>query len=187
MEDAELTPLKHNGGSDLVSHPVNDDSPTSPVFRFKREGNKVQEKHVGYVVDPPIVRFDAEGKEGYYVFIVNDSMYPTLRRGDLVPIKRFKPGVKDIDENAPSELQHKEEDIFLPTTHIDDSLTDAQRAFDKSIITLKIALSRLATIIDECDDSSIVHEMLMHHKGVLHEQIGLLLKEKKKARNRYVG
>jgi hypothetical protein len=38
----------------------------------------------------------------------------------------------------------------------------------------------MATIIDECEDdddnSSIVPEILMHHKNVLHEQIDLLIK-----------
>jgi ParB family chromosome partitioning protein len=101
-------------------------------------------------------------------------------------LRKVRELVKDIDDNASSKRQHKDEDIFLPTTDSDHSLEDAQRALDKSMIALKIALNRLATIIDEYDDKSIVHEMLMYHKSVLHEQIDLLLKEKKKANRGYI-
>jgi ParB family transcriptional regulator, chromosome partitioning protein len=77
-------------------------------------------------------------------------------------------------------------DIFLTIRYCHDPIADIQRIFDRSIITLKIALNRLATIIDEFDDSSIVYEILLDHKSVLHQQIELLIKEKKKVLIRYV-
>jgi len=55
-----------------------------------------------------------------------------------------------------------------------------QRSFNGSIVTLIIATSRLATIIESMEDNWIVYEILMQHKNMLHSQIDLLIKEKKK-------
>jgi ParB family chromosome partitioning protein len=78
-----------------------------------------------------------------------------------------------------------EVDIFLPTRKInDDPLSDAQKAFDKSMIALRIAMNRLAAILEECEENTILYEMLMHHKQILHEQIDLMIREKRKAGNR---
>jgi ParB family chromosome partitioning protein len=56
----------------------------------------------------------------------------------------------------------------------------AQRSFDKSITTLKIAMSKMASIIENVEDNWIVYEILMQHKNMLNSQIDLLIKEKKK-------
>ena len=55
-----------------------------------------------------------------------------------------------------------------------------QRSFDKSITALKIAMNKLASIIEQTEDNWIVYEILMQHKGMLNAQIDLLIKEKKK-------
>jgi ParB family chromosome partitioning protein len=54
------------------------------------------------------------------------------------------------------------------------------RVFDKSIITLRIAMNKLCEIIDGIEDNWVVYELLMQHKNVVHTQIDLLIKEKKK-------
>jgi len=56
----------------------------------------------------------------------------------------------------------------------------AQRSFDKSITALKIAMNKLATIIEQTEDDWIVYETLMQHKAMLSAQIDLLIREKKK-------
>lgn len=101
-------------------------------------------------------------------------------------LRRVRELVKGIDEKAPLEGQYEEKGAFLPIIYNENSFTDTQRTFDKSITTLRIALNRLATIIDEYNHSSIVREVLMHHKTILNENIDLLLKEKKKAKKRYI-
>jgi ParB family chromosome partitioning protein len=58
--------------------------------------------------------------------------------------------------------------------------TMAQRAFDKSITTLKIATNKIANIIDDVEDNWIIYEILMQHKNMLNNQIDLLIKQKKK-------
>jgi ParB family chromosome partitioning protein len=57
----------------------------------------------------------------------------------------------------------------------------AQRSFDKCIITLRIALTNLAPIIESIEeDNWAVREMLMEHKNILNAQINSLIREKKK-------
>jgi ParB family chromosome partitioning protein len=56
-----------------------------------------------------------------------------------------------------------------------------QKSLDKSIIVLRIAMNRIAMIIDDVrDDCWITAELLLQHRNVLHEQIDILLKEKRK-------
>ncbi|HKO65690.1 MAG TPA: ParB/RepB/Spo0J family partition protein [Candidatus Nitrosocosmicus sp.] len=55
------------------------------------------------------------------------------------------------------------------------------RAFDKSIIVLRVALNKIATIIEEENkDNILIHELLLYQRNMLHDQIGVLLKCKKK-------
>jgi hypothetical protein len=54
------------------------------------------------------------------------------------------------------------------------------RSFDKAIIALRISLKKLATIIENVDDKSMFYDILMQHKHMLHHQIDLLIKEKRK-------
>jgi ParB family transcriptional regulator, chromosome partitioning protein len=58
----------------------------------------------------------------------------------------------------------------------------SQRSFDKSITALKIAMNKLALIIEQTEDDWVVYEILMQHKGMLNAQIDLLIREKKKLR-----
>ena len=54
------------------------------------------------------------------------------------------------------------------------------RSFKRTIISLKIAMNRIASIIDDAEDDWILYEMLMEHKRLLHEQIDILIKQRKK-------
>lgn len=65
----------------------------------------------------------------------------------------------------------KEEEKFLKT-------------FDKSIIALRIAMNSLVMTIEKIEDNWILHEILMNHKNIIHSQIDVLIREKKKYLNR---
>jgi ParB family transcriptional regulator, chromosome partitioning protein len=54
------------------------------------------------------------------------------------------------------------------------------RSFERTIVSLKIAMNRIASIIDDIEDDWILYEMLMQHKRRLHEQIDILIKQRKK-------
>jgi ParB family transcriptional regulator, chromosome partitioning protein len=69
---------------------------------------------------------------------------------------------------------------------ISDHFTDGSeydrisKIFDKIIISLKLVIDKLVTIIETVEDKWIFYDILMQHKHRLHEQIDLLLKEKRK-------
>jgi ParB family transcriptional regulator, chromosome partitioning protein len=63
----------------------------------------------------------------------------------------------------------------------DKDIIKIQKSLDKSILILRIALNRIAMIIEEIkDDYWILREILLQHKNVIHEQIDILLKQKRK-------
>jgi ParB family transcriptional regulator, chromosome partitioning protein len=62
-----------------------------------------------------------------------------------------------------------------------DEVEKIIRIFDKSITALRIAMSRLSAIIDGIEENWIISQLLMEHKSMLHAQIDLLMKEKRKA------
>ena len=65
-------------------------------------------------------------------------------------------------------------------TKIIDIDTKTQKSFDKAIIAIKDAMNKLASVIENVDNWTI-YEMLLQHKNMLHNQIDILFKEKKKA------
>ena len=56
----------------------------------------------------------------------------------------------------------------------------AERSFDKSITAIRIAMNSLSEIISGVEHDWVIQEVLMQHRNMLHTQIDLLLKEKKK-------
>jgi ParB family chromosome partitioning protein len=60
------------------------------------------------------------------------------------------------------------------------------RSFDKSIVALRIALNRIATIIEEERDEKniFVHELLLYQRNVLNDQIDVLIKAKRKYKSK---
>ena len=61
-----------------------------------------------------------------------------------------------------------------------DEVRAIDRSLCKSILALRIAMSRIVGIIDEYEDNWFVYESLMEEKNVLHRQIDILFKKKKK-------
>lgn len=56
----------------------------------------------------------------------------------------------------------------------------AQKCLDKSITAIKIAMSKIADIMESVEDNWIIYETLMQHRIALHAQVDILIKEKKK-------
>ena len=75
----------------------------------------------------------------------------------------------DIDSSDESEIVMNK---------VDDNIR--ARSFERTIISLKIAMNRIVSIIDDAEDDWILYEMLMQHKRRLHEQIDILIKQRKK-------
>lgn len=77
-----------------------------------------------------------------------------------------------------SDLEFTDFDQFHSTMIELDERT--QKAFDKAIITLRIAQNKLASIIEDIEDNWLIYEILMQHKNQINSQIDTLIKEKKK-------
>jgi ParB family transcriptional regulator, chromosome partitioning protein len=55
-----------------------------------------------------------------------------------------------------------------------------ERSLNKAILVLRIAMSRIGELVEEYGDNWFVHECLMEEKNVIHNQIDILLKKKKR-------
>ncbi len=71
------------------------------------------------------------------------------------------------------------EDVLYHFTDTSEN-EKVHKIFDKMIISLKLLIKRLATIIEAVDDKWIFYDILMQHKILLHQQIDLLIKQKRK-------
>lgn len=56
----------------------------------------------------------------------------------------------------------------------------AERSFDKTIAAVRIAMNSLGEIINSIEHDWILHDVLLQHKNMLHTQIDILIKEKRK-------
>jgi ParB family transcriptional regulator, chromosome partitioning protein len=89
-----------------------------------------------------------------------------------LPTRKVRKMVKEMNND-----KNMEETVIR---HITRDNLRTQKSFDKTIITLRIAMNRISNIIDDIDDDWVIHEMLMQHKRRLHEQIDILIKQRKK-------
>ncbi|HJT85945.1 MAG TPA: ParB/RepB/Spo0J family partition protein [Nitrososphaeraceae archaeon] len=71
-------------------------------------------------------------------------------------------------------------DVLDFQTKIIDIDTKTQKSFDKAIIAIRVAMNKLASVIEDVEDNWTVYEILLQHKNMLHNQIDILYKEKKK-------
>ncbi len=119
-----------------------------------------------------------------------EDVLDSINRSELSPstaVELFR--VKDpIKQSLLAKLvarQHlttkKTRDIVKNDSFFDtcsDASTRSQlRAFDKSIIALRIALNKIATIMNEENKKDvIIQELLLYQRNVLHNQIDILNK-----------
>ena len=101
--------------------------------------------------------------------VVNRRLSLKKTREILKELKR-----EDYDYDMDFDSSYKSEYI--------DHIKVAERSFDKTITTLKIAMNGLREIITNLEDDWILYEVLMQHKNMIHAQIDILIKEKRKLR-----
>jgi ParB family transcriptional regulator, chromosome partitioning protein len=77
----------------------------------------------------------------------------------------------------------KEDPFYCENSEILEVRSELQ-SFNKSIIALRIAMSKIAAIIEEDEENLLVHEFMMYQKRLLHDQIDNIMNAKRKyARN----
>jgi ParB family chromosome partitioning protein len=63
----------------------------------------------------------------------------------------------------------------------DSAIEHSQRVFDKLVVVLRVALNNIGALIsDDDEDEWVVREVIMHHRNMIHQQIDLLIKQKRK-------
>jgi ParB family transcriptional regulator, chromosome partitioning protein len=62
----------------------------------------------------------------------------------------------------------------------DSNIKHSLRIFDKLILQLRVTLNNIGGLISDSEDEWIVKEVLMHHRNMIHQQIDILIKEKRK-------
>jgi ParB family transcriptional regulator, chromosome partitioning protein len=81
--------------------------------------------------------------------------------------------IKERDTNDINSLS------FYKSEYVDHIKT-AERSFDKAITAVRIAMNIIKEIINDVEEDWVLYETLMQHKNMLHTQIDILLKEKRK-------
>jgi ParB family chromosome partitioning protein len=129
------------------------------------------ESEISVAIGEELLSIKEKDKQSELAMLVLDKSIPSKKLRRM--IKEEKCGLNDYDDIISSTVTHyyPNEETILKT-------------FDKSIIALRIAMSKLAMIIENIQDNWILYEILMQHKNMLHAQIDLLIKEKKKCHNR---
>lgn len=61
-----------------------------------------------------------------------------------------------------------------------DRIQKAEKSFNKTIIALRVAMSKIGTVLEGVDDDWMLYEVLMQHKNMLHSQIDVLIRQKKR-------
>ncbi|HET7345005.1 MAG TPA: ParB/RepB/Spo0J family partition protein [Nitrososphaeraceae archaeon] len=115
------------------------------------------------------------------LFVIKDktrqSAVASLVANRRLSLKKTREILKD--------LKRKDDDYYMDfdssyKSEYIDHIKVAERSFDKTITTLKIAMNSLREIITNVEDDWILYEVLMQHKNMIHAQIDILIKEKRK-------
>jgi ParB family transcriptional regulator, chromosome partitioning protein len=101
------------------------------------------------------------------------SVFANLIADRRLSLRMTRKLLKDVDE------KDRDFDSFYKSDYI-DHIKIAERSFDKSITAIRIAMNSLGEVINGVEHDWVIHEILMQHRNMLHTQIDLLLKEKRK-------
>jgi len=82
---------------------------------------------------------------------------------------------KDIDKDS----------IFIQLDSSNE-YTRLCKSFDKAIIALRIAIKKLATMIEKIEDNWLFYDVMMQHKHLLHNQVDLLIKQKARYKKHFL-
>jgi ParB family chromosome partitioning protein len=115
------------------------------------------------------------------LFVIKDktrqSAVASLVANRRLSLKKTREILKDLKRKDDDYIMHF--DSSYKSEYI-DHIKVAERSFDKTITTLKIAMNSIREIITNVEDDWILYEVLMQHKNMIHAQIDILIKEKRK-------
>ena len=109
---------------------------------------------------------------------LKQSELAKLAQTNKLSSRKIRELIKDIKREEVYDYDGDEMNLWEPKIKDIDEKT--RRCFDKSIIALRIAMTQLSSVLEDLQDNWMIYEMLLQHKNMLHNQIDLLIKEKKK-------
>jgi ParB family transcriptional regulator, chromosome partitioning protein len=101
---------------------------------------------------------------------VKDNRKQSHLGGLIVKRRLSTKQVRDLVKNDP---------LYCENSDITEVRSELQ-SFSKSIVALRIAMNRLGTIIEDEEDNWLIYEFLMYQKKILHNQIDIIMKAKRK-------
>ena len=108
------------------------------------------------------------------------SMLTKLIRDENLSSRAVRQMVKAIDTK----------DVNMDSIFIEfngtNEYTRLCKSFDKAIIALRIAIKKLAAMIEKIEDNWLFYDMMMQHKHLLHNQVDLLIKQKTKYKKQFL-
>jgi len=108
------------------------------------------------------------------------SILTKLIRDENLSSRAVRKLVKDIDTK----------DVNMDSIFIEfngtNEYTRLCKSFDKAIIALRIAIKKLAAMIEKIEDNWLFYDMMMQHKHLLHNQVDLLIKQKTKYKKHFL-
>jgi len=104
---------------------------------------------------------------------------PSLREFRRI-VKEKRPSSTTEEELVAFNFQNITTTAVVEEPKIIDLDQTVKRSFDQAIMSFRFSLDKLSSIIDNNEDNWILYEIFMQHKRVLHDQISILYKEKKK-------
>lgn len=129
---------------------------------------KIADSSLNVTAAEDLIPIHDESRQSKLASIISRKRFSTKQARELI---------RNQEDSIYDSLDAK---MMMPMEDINDLDKAAQRALDKSIIAIKIAQKKLTDIMEAIEDNWIIYEILMQHKHVLHTQIDVLIKEKKK-------
>src|SRR6476469_1389322 len=77
------------------------------------------------------------------------------------------------------QLVKEDDPYYCENSEVLEVRRDLQ-SFNKAIVALRVAMSKIAGAIEDEEENILVYELLMHHKRLLHDQIDNVMKAKRK-------
>ena len=108
------------------------------------------------------------------------SMITKLIRDENLSSRAVRKLVKDMDNK-----DIDKDSVFIQFDSSNE-YTRLSKSFDKAIIALRIAIKKLATMIEKIEDNWLFYDMMMQHKHLLHNQVDLLIKQKAKYKKHFL-
>jgi len=118
------------------------------------------------------------------------SVRDSGKRGELARLavknswssRKVRETAKQIKEDSLSVYDSEGlfEQLSLEESRVLEIDERTQRAFKKSIISLKLAMKRIADVMESVEDNWVIYELLLQHKNMLHNQIDIMIRQMNK-------